>query len=132
MLTQTRPARHPEAYGIFIGGADLQGAGQRYTYFLVRQDGKFLVKRRDGEATSVVVPWSDHEAVKAVEGEGSATNELAVDVGAKRVAFLVNGKEVASVDRSAVHSEGIRGYRVNHNLDVHLNPIRVSRAGAGR
>ena len=30
---------HQEAYGIFIGGKDLGGAGQRYTYFLLRGDG---------------------------------------------------------------------------------------------
>ena len=30
---------HREAYGIFVGGQDLKGAGQRYTYFVIRGDG---------------------------------------------------------------------------------------------
>lgn len=131
-FTQTKPARHPEAYGLFIGGSDLQGAGQAYTYFLVRQDGKFLVKRRAGSETSTVVDWSAHPAVKAIEGEGSARNELAIAVGADRVTFSVNGAEVASAERGKVDAEGIYGYRVNHNLDVHLNPIALSRGGASR
>jgi len=38
-FTQMEPAAHPEAYGLFIGGADLDAAGQKYTYFIVRQDG---------------------------------------------------------------------------------------------
>src|SRR5947208_2703881 len=46
-FTQLEPAAHPEAYGLIVGGADLQGENQKYTYFLVRQDGKFLIKRRD-------------------------------------------------------------------------------------
>jgi len=37
-----------EAFGLFIGGSDLAGAAQRYTYFLIRGDGKFKIKRRAG------------------------------------------------------------------------------------
>ena len=48
MFTQMEPAAHPEAYGVFIGGSDLQAANQKYTYFVIRQDGKFLIKRRAG------------------------------------------------------------------------------------
>src|SRR5918995_5673830 len=39
------PAAHAEAYGLFIGGSDLAAATQKYTYFLVRQGGMFLVER---------------------------------------------------------------------------------------
>ena len=35
---------HREGYGLFIGGSALPAAGQRYTYFLIRDDGMFLVK----------------------------------------------------------------------------------------
>lgn len=130
-FTQTRAARHPEGYGLFIGASDLSGAAQRYTYFLVRQDGKFLVKRRDGDSTSVVVPWTEHAAVRNPAGERGATNELAIEVGREQVAFLVNGEGVATVERSAVDVGGICGYRVNHNLDVHLSPMKVTKRGAG-
>lgn len=130
-FTQTRAARHPEGYGLLVGGSDLEAAGQRYTYFLVRQDGKVLVKRRDGDSTSVVVPWTEHAAVRNPEGERGATNELAIEVGREEVAFLVNGEEVATVERSAVDVGGICGYRVNHNLDVHLSSLKVTKRGTG-
>ena len=130
-FTQTKPARHPEAYGLFIGGADLQGDGLRYTYFLVRQDGKFLVKRRLGRETPTLVPWREHPAVKPVPEGGSATNELAIAVGPDRVRFYANGTEVAALPRTDVDTDGTYGYRVNHNLDVHLGPIRVERAARG-
>src|SRR6266851_4294789 len=48
-FTQTKAPRHPEGYGLLFGGRDLAGAAQRYTYFLVRGDGTFLVKRRNGD-----------------------------------------------------------------------------------
>ena len=47
-FTQMEPAAHPEAYGLFIGGANLEAATQKYTYFIVRQDGKYMIKRRNG------------------------------------------------------------------------------------
>ena len=45
---QLKPSKHPEAYGIFFGGSNLQKDDQYYLYFLVRQDGKYLIKERKG------------------------------------------------------------------------------------
>src|SRR4051794_41137533 len=45
-FTQMAPSAHREGYGLFVGGADLEGPNQKYTYFLVSQDGTFLIKRR--------------------------------------------------------------------------------------
>src|SRR5215213_9009476 len=53
-FTLTKPSTHPEGYGLFFGGQALTGAGQKYTYFLIRQDGKYLVKRREGDKTTDV------------------------------------------------------------------------------
>ncbi|HET6345922.1 MAG TPA: hypothetical protein VFH51_13380, partial [Myxococcota bacterium] len=53
-FTLTKPAKHPEGYGLFYGGKALDGKGQKYTYFLVRQDGTYLVKQRDGEKTTEI------------------------------------------------------------------------------
>ena len=49
---QMKKLEHAEGYGLFMGGQALDGKGQKYTYFLVRDDGKYLIKRRDGEKTS--------------------------------------------------------------------------------
>ena len=59
-----KPASHPVAYGLFIGGMDLSEDNQRYTYFVIRQDGKFLLKKRNGAQTSNVAgDWMDHPAI---------------------------------------------------------------------
>ena len=40
-------------------------------------------------------------------------------------AATVNGKEVYNTDASNVDASGVIGYRVNHNLDVHLSAIGI-------
>ncbi|MEJ2539297.1 MAG: hypothetical protein P8188_04905, partial [Gemmatimonadota bacterium] len=49
------PGGRREAFGFFLGGAHLEGEGQRYTYFLIRDGGQFLVKSRDGRETATLV-----------------------------------------------------------------------------
>ena len=124
-FTQMEPAAHPEAYGLMIGGADLDGAGQKYTYFIVRQDGKFMIKRRAGEATPTVIDWTDNAAIKKPDAGGKSVNTLAIDVGKAKVRFLVNGAEVTTADAANVDTAGIAGLRINHNLNVHVEGFTV-------
>jgi hypothetical protein len=124
-FTQLVPAAHPEAYGLIIGGADLDGATQKYTYFIVRQDGKFMIKRRAGAATPTVADWTDSAAIKKPDSAGKMTNTLAIEVGKDKVRFLVNGTEVTSADTSQVDAAGIAGLRVNHNLNLHVEGFAI-------
>ena len=124
-FTQMEPAAHPEAYGLFIGGADLDGAGQRYTYFIVRQDGKYMIKRRAGAQTPTVADWTDSAAIKKADSSGKTSNTLAIEVGKEKVRFLVNGTEVTSADASKVDTAGTPGLRVNHNLNLHVEGFSV-------
>ena len=129
-FTQTKPSAHPEGYGLLFGGQGLEGAGQKYFYFLVRQDGSFLIKRRDGEKTSDISKgWVPHEAVKRADGKGSVTNRLEVDnkVDPAKLAFQVNGQTVHSMEAAGLDLDGIVGLRVNHNLDVHVEGFDVHR-----
>ncbi len=124
-FTQLEPAAHPEAYGLIIGGADLQAEGQKYTYFLIRQDGKFLVKRRAGAQTPGVMTWTENAAVKKADASGKMANMLAIEVGKDKVRFLVNGTEVASQPAADLDTNGIAGLRVNHNLNVQIDNFGV-------
>jgi len=128
-FTQTKNPHHPEAYGLFIGGRHLADAQNRYTYFLVRGDGKFLVKRRvAGDSTAEVTQgWTESDAVVKADSSGQAANELSIVVRGGKVSFRVNGKDVYSADASGLDTKGIVGYRVNHNLDVHLSPLVIHR-----
>jgi hypothetical protein len=124
-FTQLAPAAHPEAYGLIIGGSSLESAGQKYTYFIVRQDGQFMVKRRAGNETPTIVDWTDSAAVKKADASGKMTNRLGVDVGKDKVRFLVNGTEVGSAEASKVDAAGIAGIRVNHNLSLLVDGFAV-------
>jgi hypothetical protein len=122
-FTQTKKLKHAEGYGLFIGGQSLAGKDQKYTYFLVRDDGSYLIKRRDGDNTSEISKgWTAHPAVKKGDAQGKATNLLEIDAkqNPSKVEFKVNGQPVYSMDAKAANTKGIVGLRVNHNLDVHI------------
>jgi len=128
-LTMTKLASHDVAYGLFVGGQDLDNDKQRYTYFVIRQDGKFLIRKRTGATTANVAgDWADHAAIQKPTAQGSQTNELAIQVGRDTVTFLANGQMVATQPAKAVDVVGISGLRIGHGLDVHIEGFSVTQA----
>ena len=128
-FTQTKAPTHPEAYGLFAGGQNLTGAAPSYMYFVVRGDGKYLVKHR-ANATEVhtLVDWTASPALKAAGTDGKASNALEIRVAADSVRFVANGTPVAAVSRQEVGGmNGVAGLRVNHNLDVHVDDFAVAK-----
>ena len=120
---QTKKPKHAEGYGLFFGGENLTGPDQRYVYFLVRQDGMYLIKRRDGANTSEISKgWTATPAVKKADAQGRSTNLLEIDAkkDPTKVSFKVNGTTVHTADAKSMNPKGIVGLRVNHNLDVHV------------
>lgn len=127
MIQMKNPA-HPEAFGIFIGGKNLADSTQTYTYLLVRPiDGMYSIRRRTGYTTrpTAVVEWTASDAVTKADSTGNASNELSVEVRGGKAKFMVNGKEVYTGDAANLDVNGVVGYRVNHNLDVHLGPLGI-------
>ncbi|MBW3571938.1 MAG: hypothetical protein KY467_12610 [Gemmatimonadetes bacterium] len=111
-----------EGYGLMFGGTGLDGdeAEQRYSYFLIRGDGSYLIKRREGAQTPVVRDWTRHpEIARDANGEGRH-NDLEVRVRADSVTFLVNGGEVATVPASELSVRGRAGLRVSHDVLVEV------------
>ena len=125
-FTQVERSGHANAYGMFLGGSDLAGDGQQYTYFMLRQGGEFLVKKRMGDDLPTLVDWTANDAVNDLDDEGSSTNTLSVEAAGDTVRFLVNGTEVASQPRSAVDTDGVTGLRVTHLLNMHIDQIMLS------
>ena len=128
-FTQTKAPAHAEAYGLVMGGKDLNAANQSYLYFVVRQDGKYLINHRANDSTvHKIVEWTANPAIKTQDADGKATNKVSIVAGADKVSFMVNGVEVDSKPRSAIVAKGIAGVRVNHNLDVHVDGFAVTPA----
>lgn len=121
------PKGRNEAYGIFFGGADLEGDGQVYDYFLLRNSGEYLIKQRRGSETKVVRDWTKHEGVVRWEkGMSSAENRLAVECREGTVDFFINGEKVVSIERAKLRTDGIVGLRFNHRLDAHVSDLSVT------
>lgn len=121
-----KPAQHAEAFGLFVGGRDLEGEDQAYLYFLVRQTGEYLIKRRRGDGTEDVVGWTAHRVIPTA-AEGRPTRyDLTIQVGERTVDFLVNGATVRTVPRSQLETDGIAGLRINHLLDIHVETLELT------
>jgi hypothetical protein len=120
---QMKKLPHAEGYGLFFGGENLAGEAQHYVYFLVRSDGKYLIKRRDGANTSEISKgWTASPAIKKEDAQGRATNLLEIDAKQDpgKVSFKVNGTTVHTTDAKSLSTNGIVGLRANHNLDLHV------------
>jgi hypothetical protein len=126
-FNQTTAPPHPEAYGLFFGGQNLDDSDkQEYVYFLVRGTGEFLINHRAGREVHKIFDWAANPAVRKQDDRGGATNQLSVRVGADSVRFLANGRQVAAISRQVISRPGGKaGLRINHNLDVHVTGFRA-------
>ena len=122
-----KPA-HPEAFGVFWGGSALnKPAKQRYTYFLVRGDGKYMVKVRNGADTRTITDWTAHVGIPRENSSGKGVYGISVTVDGKSARVSVNGIPVATVDAKDAPTKGIAGVRINHNLHLNVTPATIVR-----
>ena len=124
-----KPSSHTNYYGLVFGGSGLEGATQNYLYFMVAQNGTWMVKRREGDASTQSVAQGPNSAVKTPGADGTSTNVLSVRVAADKVDYLVNGTTVHSTPRTGLtaQTDGLYGIRVNHQLEVHVDGFALSK-----
>jgi hypothetical protein len=123
-LTQLKAPSHPISYGLMMGGSDLSGPKQTYSYFLVRNQGEYFIANREGDARpSTVVGWTPNAAIVKQGADGKQTNTLGIQVQGDNVIFLVNGTEVTRLPKSKLHVDGLYGFRIGHNLDVDVDQV---------
>lgn len=126
----TKPSGHNNYYGLVFGGNALDGPTQNYLYFLIGQNGTFIVKHRAGDAaTHDVQARTPSDAIVKPGENGSSTNELEVRVGADKIDYVVNGTVVHTTPKSGMtaRTDGIWGMRVNHQLDVHVDQLAMAK-----
>ena len=127
-FTLVKPSGHTNYYGLVFGGNDLDGPNQNYLYFLVAQDGTWLVKKREGDASTKDVAKAANDVVKKPDASGKSTNALEVRVQADKIDYVVNGTTVHSTQKAGLKTDGIYGMRVNHLLEVHIDGFSVTKA----
>ena len=126
-FTLVKPSNHTNYYGLVFGGNALDGASQTYTYFLVAQNGRFLIKQRNGQQTTDVQAATANAAIKTPDNTGKSVNALEVRVAAGTISYVVNGTVVHTTPKSAVKTDGIAGFRVNHVTEVMVDNFEVQK-----
>lgn len=124
-----KPSGHTNYYGLVFAGADLEGAAQSYIYFLVAQDGTWMLKRRDGDSALTLSRATPNDAVKKPGDDGTSVNNLEVRVLANKIEYVVNGTVVHTTPKMLMtaKTDGIAGIRVNHLLEVHVDGFAVTK-----
>ncbi len=137
-FTLTKAPAHAEAYGLVFAGKDLTTPQQNYVYFTLGGNGTYLIKHRGGDAESAIhtiANWTPSDAIAKADASGKSTDKLEVVVGSQKIQYLINGKEVYSMDRAKfvgpsgmlTSTDGIAGIRISHNLDVHIADFKVTK-----
>ena len=129
-FTLLAPSSHVNYYGLVFGGSELDGSGQNYLYFMVAQNGTWLLKHRTNDGSTETVSQMSNAVVKKPDETGKSTNALEVRVKADMVDYVVNGTVVHSTPKTGLtaKTDGIYGFRVNHVLDVQIDGLAVSKS----
>lgn len=123
-IEQLSSKGHAHGTGLIVGGADILGPDQVYTYFLVRGDGFYIIKTRTGEETAEVMPWTEDGSIN-VDELGTTSNDLSIQVMGSDMIFMINGKEVHRAAKADLYHDGTYGIRLNHNLEMKISDLKV-------
>jgi len=128
-FTLNRPSSHTNYYGLVFGGSDLGGPNQAYIYFLVGQDGTYIIRQRQGANVNDVRTETPHASIRRPDGSGRSVNDLEVRVGPDAIAYVVNGTVVHTTPKTGAtaRADGLTGVRINHELDVAVSNFAVQR-----
>lgn len=99
-FTLLKPSGHVNYYGLVFGGSNIEGVDQNYLYFLVAQNGSYVVRHRAGTAVYDVQQRTLHDAVKQPDANGRSRNDLEVRVSGAAISYLVNGVVVLTTSRT--------------------------------
>ncbi|MBL0172188.1 MAG: hypothetical protein IPP90_15980 [Gemmatimonadaceae bacterium] len=127
---------HPHPYGIMIAGNDMGTDTQSYLYCAAYGNGNFIV-RGFGPAAFQMNGGrggADPAVNKAAEKGAPVQQEIAMTVTADKVDCIINGKVVASYDKTAVVGEGklkstdgVYGFRFAHNTDGLVSGLTMTK-----
>lgn len=124
----------PNAYGVFIGGRNLDGDDAAWTSFEIAHDGTWVVRERRADETGAAVVTAvagPAAGPVAVPGEEvTAKNVLSISADDEAVVFRLNGELIASLPRTDLAVDGIVGFRVGADLNLHLTTLSITSDGS--
>ncbi len=118
------PGTSQEGYGIFVGGASLDGPSPNYLAFVVRRDGAASLQRVVGGTATALLPWRPAPAVKPhAGGDEPARNVLRLSVERDSLIMEANGQRVASIARADLPVDGVFGFRAGADVNLHASRL---------
>jgi len=126
-LQQAEASAHREAYGIFVGGSNMDQPSHRYLYFVVGGTGEYMISRRDSTKVTSLKAWTASNSVPKADASGKVAYTLAVRVAADSIRFMVNDTQVAALPKAGLPTDGVAGLRIGHNLHLMVQPVRITR-----
>jgi hypothetical protein len=126
---------HPHPYGLMIAGNDLGTEKQSYLYCAAYGTGNFIVRGFGPAPFQMNGRGTPDPAVNKAAGKGEpVTQEIALSVKGDKVECAINGKVVASYEKSALVSEGklkstdgIYGLRFGHNTEATVTGLAITK-----
>lgn len=127
---------HPHPYGIVIAGNDMGTDTQSYLYCAAYGNGTFIVRGFGPESFQMNGGRGGADpAVNKAAGKGEpVTQEIAMTVTADKVDCAINGKVVATYDKSALvtagklkSTDGVYGVRFAHNTDGIVSGLTITK-----
>ena len=121
---------HPHPYGVFIGGTNMGTDQQSLLYCAAYGNGNFIVRGFSPAPFQMNGPRQGQasDAVHKAEGKGKpVTQEIALSVRGDKVECAINGTVVASYDKAAVltaglkSTDGVYGVRFGHNTEAKVS-----------
>lgn len=103
-FTLMKPSGHVNYYGLIFGGSDIEGAGQNYLYFLIGQNGSYVVRHRAGGVVQDVQERTLHDAIRQPDAKGQSTNALEVRVSGTTISYVVNGTVVLTTPKTGMNA----------------------------
>lgn len=121
----------PHTYGVFVGGRHLEADDAAWTSFEIGHEGNWVVRTRGnrGEAGAAAVAEvagpEEGPVVLPSSEDPTGKNVLRIDVDESDVRFTLNGETVLTLPRGELALDGVTGFRVGTDLNIHLTTLDV-------
>jgi hypothetical protein len=120
------PNSSKDGYGIMFGGRSLGEPAATWSAFLLSADGRFTVVRHSSAGDERLIAWTSADTIRKLGAE-TVTNQLRVAVETDSVRFLVNGRVLSALPRTALRPDGQFGLRLDPGINVHVTNVDVTR-----
>lgn len=117
----------PVGYGMFFGGKEMGSPNARYTEFLVRNDGNFMVRRHEGAKVVMIHDWSYVAGIGRHGGQYDhiIRNIFRVVVEPTMVTLMCNKVVVITLPRREVAPDGEFGMRIGAEQEMTVDAMGV-------